>query len=44
MRVGLKPAAVTGEYIAKLRAAGVQGVGPDRFLSPELAIAEDVLR
>jgi histidine ammonia-lyase len=44
MRVGLKPAAVTGQYIAKLRAAGVQGVGPDRFLAPELAIAEDVLR
>jgi histidine ammonia-lyase len=44
MRVGLKPAPVTGAYIAKLRAAGVQGVGPDRFLSPELAIAEEVLR
>jgi histidine ammonia-lyase len=44
MRVGLKPAAVTGQYIAKLRAAGVQGVGPDRFLAPELSAAEDVLR
>ncbi len=44
MRVGLKPAPVTGAYISKLRAAGVQGVGPDRFLAPELAIAEEILR
>jgi histidine ammonia-lyase len=44
MRAPLKPAHVTGELIAKLRAAGVQGVGPDRFLAPELAIAEEVLR
>jgi histidine ammonia-lyase len=44
MRAPLKPAQVTGELIAKLRAAGVQGVGPDRFLAPELSAAEDVLR
>jgi histidine ammonia-lyase len=44
MRAPLKPAQVTGELIAKLRAAGVQGVGPDRFLAPELSAAEEVLR
>ena len=44
MRTGLKPAKVTGEYIEKLRSAGVAGVGPDRFLAPELAIAEELLR
>ncbi|MEN9606529.1 MAG: hypothetical protein RL605_357 [Actinomycetota bacterium] len=44
MRAPLQPAAVTGELIARLRAAGVGGVGPDRFLAPELAAAEDLLR
>lgn len=44
MRTGLKPAKVTGEYIAKLRSAGVQGVGPDRFLAEEMAKAEAILR
>ena len=44
MRAPLKPAKVTGELIAKLRAAGVAGVGPDRFLAPELALAEEFLR
>ena len=44
MRAPLKPAQVTGELIAKLRAAGVQGVGPDRFLAPELSAAEELLR
>jgi hypothetical protein len=34
---------VTGAYIAKLRAAGVQGVGQDRFLAPELEAAEQLL-
>lgn len=44
MRAPLQPAPVTGEFISKLRAAGVQGPGPDRFLAPELAAAEEFLR
>ena len=44
MRAPHKPAPVTGALIAKLRAAGVAGVGPDRFLAPELAAAEELLR
>ena len=44
MRAPLKPAAVTGALIGRLRAAGVAGVGPDRFLAPELAAAEELLR
>jgi histidine ammonia-lyase len=44
MRAPLKPAAITGELIAGLRSAGVPGVGPDRFLAPELALAEEFLR
>ena len=44
MRAPLQPAAVTGELIARLRAAGVGGVGPDRFLAPELEAAAELLR
>lgn len=44
MRAPLKPAAVTGALIERLRSAGVAGVGPDRFLAPELAAAEELLR
>lgn len=44
LRAPLKPAPITGQLIAKLRKAGVEGVGPDRFLAPELAIAEELLR
>ena len=44
MRAPLQPAPITGEFIAKLRAAGVAGPGPDRFLAPELAAAEEFLR
>lgn len=43
MRAPLKPAPATGRAIAKLRAAGVAGVGPDRFIAPELEAAERVL-
>jgi histidine ammonia-lyase len=43
IRAPLQPAKVTGELIARLRGAGVAGVGPDRFLAPELAAAEDLL-
>jgi histidine ammonia-lyase len=43
MRAPLKPAKVTGELLAQLRKV-VPGVGPDRFLAPELSAAEDFLR
>jgi histidine ammonia-lyase len=43
MRAPLKPAKVTGELVAKLRKV-VPGVGPDRFLAPELEAAESLLR
>jgi histidine ammonia-lyase len=38
MREGLKPSPATGNVIKKLRTK-VGGVGPDRFLSPELEAA-----
>ena len=41
-RAPLKPAKVTGEWLAKLRTR-VAGVGPDRFLAPELQAAADLL-
>ena len=43
MRAPLQPAPVTGSLIAKLRAAGVAGVGADRFLAPELEAATTLL-
>ena len=43
MRAPLKPAPKTGAMLAKLRKE-VLGVGPDRFLSPELEAAERLLR
>jgi histidine ammonia-lyase len=43
MRAPLKPAKVTGDMLAKLRRV-VPGVGPDRFLAPELEAAETLLR
>ncbi len=42
MRAPLKPAPMTGALLAKLR-RGVLGVGPDRFLAPELEKAERLL-
>jgi histidine ammonia-lyase len=36
LRIGLEPAPATGAVIAALRAAGVGGPGPDRFLTPEI--------
>ena len=38
-----KPAAITGTWLAKLRAK-VPGVGPDRFLAPQLEAAAELLR
>jgi histidine ammonia-lyase len=43
MRSPLKPAKQTGEMITRLRKE-VAGVGPDRFLAPELEAAENILR
>jgi histidine ammonia-lyase len=43
MRAPLKPAKVTGDMLARLRKV-VPGVGPDRFLAPELEAAENLLR
>jgi histidine ammonia-lyase len=43
MRSPLKPAPITGALLAKLRKE-VPGIGPDRFLAPELEAAERLLR
>jgi len=43
MRAPLKPAPITGALLAKLRKE-VPGVGPDRFLAPELEAAEKLLK
>jgi histidine ammonia-lyase len=40
LRAPVQPAAATGAAVEALRAAGVAGAGPDRWLSPELARAE----
>ena len=40
LRRPVLPAAPTAAAVAALREAGVEGVGPDRWLSPELARAE----
>ncbi|MFJ6944588.1 histidine ammonia-lyase [Streptomyces wuyuanensis] len=44
LRRGLTPAPASRAAIAALRAAGVDGPGPDRFLAPELAAAEAFVR
>ncbi|MFE7747682.1 histidine ammonia-lyase [Streptomyces sp. NPDC057428] len=41
---GLTPAPASVAVIAALRAAGVQGPGPDRFLAPDLASADAFVR
>ncbi|MFH8757140.1 histidine ammonia-lyase [Streptomyces atroolivaceus] len=41
---GLTPAPASQAVIAALRAAGVQGPGPDRFLAPDLAAADAFVR
>jgi histidine ammonia-lyase len=40
LRQPVLPAAPTAAAVAALRAAGVAGAGPDRWLSPELGLAE----
>ncbi|MGW1880924.1 histidine ammonia-lyase [Streptomyces sp. NPDC001970] len=44
LRRGLTPAPASQAAIAALRAAGVEGPGPDRFLAPDLAAAEAFVR
>jgi histidine ammonia-lyase len=44
LRAPVVPAAGTGAALAAVRAAGVAGDGPDRWLSPELAAAERLVR
>ena len=43
LRAPLAPGHATGAALGALRTV-VPGVGPDRFLSPELAAADDLLR
>ncbi len=42
LRAPLKPAKVTGDWVQRLRTR-VAGVGPDRFLAPELEAAVELL-
>ncbi|MCX4958496.1 MULTISPECIES: histidine ammonia-lyase [Streptomyces] len=44
LRHGLTPAPASQAAIAGARAAGVQGPGPDRFLAPDLAAADEFIR
>ncbi|MDY6055860.1 histidine ammonia-lyase [Micrococcus sp.] len=44
LRAPLQPAAATGAAVRVLREAGVPGPGPDQFMAPQLAAAEQALR
>ncbi|GAA4903369.1 histidine ammonia-lyase [Streptomyces coeruleoprunus] len=44
LRAGLTPAPASRAVIDALRAAGVQGPGPDRFLAPDLEAADVFVR
>ncbi|WP_371594638.1 histidine ammonia-lyase [Streptomyces virginiae] len=44
LRHGLTPAPASQAAIAGARAAGVPGPGPDRFLAPDLAAADEFVR
>ncbi|MEU4101783.1 histidine ammonia-lyase [Streptomyces tanashiensis] len=44
LRTGLTPAPASQAAIDALRAAGVEGPGPDRFLAPDLAAADAFVR
>ncbi|MFI6349453.1 histidine ammonia-lyase [Streptomyces sp. NPDC050560] len=44
LRTGLEPAPATRAVLDAVRAAGVAGAGPDRFLAPDLAAAEEFVR
>jgi histidine ammonia-lyase len=43
LRAPVQPAVATAAAVRALRDAGVEGVGPDRWLSPELARAEELV-
>ena len=43
LRAPLEPGAGTGAALAAVRAAGVPGAGPDRWLAPELGAAEGLV-
>ena len=43
LRGPLTPAPATGAVVSLLRAAGVQGPGPDRHLSPEIQAVVDLV-
>ena len=43
LRAPLEPGAGTAAALGVVRAAGVPGTGPDRWLAPELAAAEDLV-
>ena len=43
LRAPLRPATGTAAAVAALRVAGVPGEGPDRWQSPELAVAEQLV-
>jgi histidine ammonia-lyase len=44
LRAPLEPATATAAAVAALRANGVAGAGPDRFLAPELSTATQLVR
>ncbi|WP_079429464.1 MULTISPECIES: histidine ammonia-lyase [Streptomyces] len=44
LRHGLTPAPASQAVLAAVRAAGVEGPGPDRFLAPDLAAADAFVR
>lgn len=44
LREGLVAAPATRAVVAAVREAGIEGPGPDRFLAPELALAEEFVR
>ncbi len=44
LRRPLAPAAATGAAVARLRAAGVPGPGPDTHLAPDLERAVELVR
>ncbi len=44
LRAPLQPAPATGAVVRRLREGGVAGPGPDRFLSPEIEAAVELVR
>src|SRR4051812_23931645 len=44
LRAPLRPAPATGAALAAVRALGVRGPGPDRFLAPEIEAITDAVR